>query len=72
MQEEIKGFMLVPVTIDINGAMVRGEPTAVYPLPIDMSSTIASLKHGEEQWKVSIIMEKILPEGTVLPGQEGV
>lgn len=63
MNDDVKAFMLIPVTINVAGEMTRlSEGDAAYPLPEDMSNTVAAVRIGDEQWKVSMVIEKVQPQ----------
>lgn len=59
MNDDVKGFMIVPVTVSGSGDMKKlSEITAIYPLPDSESLVPASVKHGDDEWILSIGIAK--------------
>lgn len=60
MEEDVKGFMLIPVTVSVAGelTMLAARGDTVYPLQ-DNGTLIAALPYNDERWALDVTMRKV-------------
>lgn len=57
---DVKGFMIVPVRVNVAGELTKSDETsAVYVLSgKEIDALTTSVKHGDDEWVLSIDIKK--------------